>query len=475
MTAKNDFKAGDTIPLENQLLKRIGELADAAHVEAYVVGGYVRDLLLGTGEKDVDVLILGDGVAFARRVADALGVDTVVTYERFGTAFIPLGGGKVEFVGARKEVYDPASRNPRVEMGTLRDDLLRRDFTVNALAISINAGTFGQLRDEFNGVQDLRAGVLRTPADPLITFNEDPLRILRAIRFASQLGFTIEQRTLTALKETIQRLSIVSQERITDEFMKILKTSKPSVGLRLMYDTGVMTIVFPEIAAMAGVEQRKDHHHKDVFLHTCIVVDNISQTTDNLWLRFTALVHDIAKPPTKAYKEGIGWTFHGHEELGARMMRGIFKRMRLPLDHLPYVQKLVRLHLRPMVLVDDEVTDSAVRRLIFEAGNDIDDLMKLCRADITSKNPKLVERYLRNYDIVMQKIVEVEEKDRLRNWQPPVRGDEIMAVCGLQQGREVGILKKAIEEAVLEGRIPNDHDAALEYLLAIKDDLLNQS
>ncbi len=470
-----EVKSGDAVQMQNVLLKRIGELADAAGLEAYVVGGYVRDLLLGNGEKDVDILVIGDGVAFARRVADTLGTGTVVTYQRFGTAFLPLAEGKVEFVGARKEVYDPTSRNPRVETGTLRDDLRRRDFTVNALAISINGRTFGQLHDEFGGLQDLRDGILRTPTDPATTFNDDPLRILRAIRFASQLGFTIEQDTLNALKEMTERLSIVSQERITDEFLKILKTDKPSIGLRLMYDTGVMKIVFPEVAAMAGVDQRKDHHHKDVFLHTCIVVDNISQTTDDVWLRFVALVHDIAKPRTKAYKEGTGWTFHGHEEMGARMMKGIFKRLRMPLDHLPYVQKLVRLHLRPMVLVDDEVTDSAVRRLIFEAGNDVDDLMKLCRADITSKNPKLVERYLRNYDLVMQKIVEVEEKDRLRNWQPPVKGDEIMAVCGLEPGREVGILKKAIEEAVLEGRIPNEHDAALEYLLSIKDDLLNQS
>lgn len=475
MTTMNEVKSGDAVPLQNSLLRRIGEYADKAGLEAYVVGGFVRDLMMGLGEKDIDILVIGDGIAFARQIADTIGTGTVVSYERFGTAFLPLVDGKVEVVGARKEVYDPSSRNPRVEVGTLRDDLLRRDFTVNALAIRINNERFGELHDEFNGLQDLRDGILRTPADPSITFNEDPLRIMRAIRFASQLGFTIEEKTLDALKQVTGRISIVSQERITDEFIKILKTVKPSVGLRLMYDTGVMKIVFPEIAAMAGVDQRKDHHHKDVFLHTCIVVDNISQTTDNVWLRFAALVHDIAKPRTKAYKEGIGWTFHGHEELGARMMRGIFKRLRLPLDQLSYVEKLVRLHLRPMVLVDDEVTDSAVRRLIFESGNDIDDLMKLCRADITSKNPKLVERYLRNYDMVMLKIVEVEEKDRLRNWQPPVKGDEIMAVCGLEPGREVGILKKAIEEAVLEGKIPNEHDAALEYLLSIKDDLLNQS
>ncbi|HCV42715.1 MAG TPA: tRNA nucleotidyltransferase, partial [Bacteroidetes bacterium] len=270
------------------------------------------------------------------------------------------------------------------------------------------------------------------------------------------------------------RLSIVSQERITDEFLKTLRTPKPSVGLRLMFETGVLGVVFPEIAEMAGVDQRRDHHHKDVFLHTCTVIDNIAQTTDNVWLRFVALVHDIAKPRTKAFKEGIGWTFHGHEELGARMMKGIFKKLKLPMDPFPYVEKLVRLHLRPMVLVDDIVTDSAVRRLVFETGNDIDDLMKLCRADITSKNPKLVERYLRNYDVVMQKIVEVEEKDRLRNWQPPVMGEEIMAVCGIQPGKKVGDLKHAIEEAILDGKIPNDHDAALQYLLKIRDTIISR-
>ncbi len=464
---------GTTIELAHPLLKTIGKLADARQIEAYVVGGYVRDLLLGLVDKDVDVLVLDDGVEFAREFAKEIGKETVVAFERFGTAMVPVEGGKVEFVGARKEVYDPNSRKPVVTTGTLKDDLLRRDFTINALAASLNAGSFGKLFDEFGGIQDLHEGILRTPLDPAKTFEDDPLRIMRAIRFASQLGFRIEENVLAALKTMSSRLTIISQERKTDEFLKILATEKPSVGLRLMYDTGVMQIVFPEVAQMAGVDQRNDHHHKDVFLHTCIVVDNIAKTTDNLWLRFVALVHDIAKPRTKAFKEGIGWTFHGHEELGARMMKNIFRNLKLPLDHLPYVEKLVRLHLRPMVLVDDVVTDSAVRRLVFEAGNDVDDLMKLCRADITSKNPKLVEKYLKNYDLVMQKIVEVEEKDRLRNWQPPVKGDEIMAVCGLQPGKQVGILKTAIEEAILDGKVPNEHDAALAYLMNIKDVVLN--
>jgi tRNA nucleotidyltransferase/poly(A) polymerase len=463
----------DHIRISSPLLKRIGSIADEEHVEAYVVGGFVRDLLLGREDKDIDIVVVGDGVGFAETVARRFGRDRLVIHEKFRAAMLPLDEGKVEFVGARKERYTTDSRNPEVSVGTLEDDLQRRDFTINALAVSLNGSHFGELHDPFTGRQDLKDGVLRTPLEPATTFDDDPLRMLRAIRFASQLGFTIEERTLAAIPQMKERLSIISQERITDEFLKILSSPKPSVGLRLMFDTGVLHLVFPEVAQMSGVDQRRDHHHKDVFLHTCIVLDNVAQTSDSLWLRFAALVHDIAKPRTKAFKEGIGWTFHGHEELGARMMKGIFRRMKLPMDPLPYVEKLVRLHLRPMVLVDEIVTDSAVRRLVFETGNDIDDLMKLCRADITSKNPQLVARYLKNYDIVMQKIVEVEEKDRLRNWQPPVRGDEIMAVCNLQPSKKVGVLKKAIEEAILDGTIPNEHDAALAYLMKIKDEILS--
>jgi poly(A) polymerase len=462
------------ILVPNPILTQIGAIADAAGTEIYVVGGYVRDLLMERAGKDIDILVVGDGIAFARHVARQLGVETVVAFDRFGTAMVPMETGKVEFVGARREAYEPESRKPRITRGTLADDLRRRDFTVNAMAVSLNAGRFGALEDPLDGRMDLERRLLRTPLDPDRTFEDDPLRILRALRFAAQLDFRIEERTFAAVSANRERLTIVSQERITEEFLKLLRARQPSIGLRLMFETGILRIVFPEIADMAGVDQRRDHHHKDVFLHTCQVVDNIAPTTDNVWLRFVALVHDIAKPRTKAYKEGTGWTFHGHEELGARMMKKIFRRMKLPMDPLPYVEKLVRLHLRPMVLVDEEVTDSAVRRLVFEAGEDIDDLMKLCRADITSKNPKLVARYLRNYDRVMEKIVEVEAKDRLRAWQPPVRGDEIMAVCGLPEGREVGILKKAIEEAILDGRIPNDHDAALAYLLSIKEEILNR-
>ena len=456
------------------LLQRIGSAADAEGVQAYVVGGYVRDRLLGLGDRDVDVLVIGDGVAFARALARRLGVNTVVVHEQFGTAMLPTPDGKVEVVGARAETYDHSSRNPEVRAGTLADDLARRDFTVNTLAVALNGDDAGGLFDPFDGRGDLRAGVLRTPLDPRRTFDDDPLRIMRAIRFATQLGFTIEEATREAIAAMHDRLAIVSQERITGEFLAMLRARRPSVGLRLMFDTGVLGIVFPEIAQMAGVDQRRDQHHKDVFLHTCMVVDNVAEASDKLWLRFVALVHDIAKPRTKAFREGIGWTFHGHEDLGARMMKGIFRRLRLPLDPLPYVEKLVRLHLRPMALVDEIVTDSAVRRLVFDAGNDIDDLMVLCRADITSKNLRLVRKVLANYDLVLRKIVEVEEKDRLRNWQPPVKGDEIMAVCGLQPGKQVGVLKKAIEEAILDGRIPNEHDAALAYLLEIKDSTLSR-
>jgi len=463
---------GDHIALAHPLLAAVGAVADRSGIEAYVVGGYVRDLILGNTDRDIDILVMGDGIAFARTVAGEIGAATVVPFERFGTARIPSESGNVEFVGARKERYDQASRNPSVAPATLAEDLARRDFTVNAMAASLNRETFGLLHDPLGGQADLRRRLLRTPLDPRKTFEDDPLRMMRAVRFASQLNFSIDPPVLEAVVGMRDRLSIVAGERITEEFLKILGTAAPSVGLRLMFDTGLLELVFPEIAQMSGVDQRRDHHHKDVFLHTCTVVDNVAQVSGNLWLRFAALVHDIAKPRTKAFKQGTGWTFHGHEEIGARMMKKVFQKLKLPHEHLPYVEKLVRLHLRPMALVDDGVTDSAVRRLVFETGNDIDDLMILCRADITSKNPSLVARYRENYEIVARKIVEVEERDRLRNWQPPVRGDEIMAVCGLPPGRTVGVLKKAIEEAILDGRIPNEHDAALAYLHAIKEGIL---
>ena len=453
-------------------LRTVGKVADALGVEAYLVGGYVRDLLLGRAVKDVDVTVIGDGVAFAREVASSLGVKTVVVFEKFGTAMLPLEGGKIEFVGARKESYTRESRKPEVSPAPLAGDLARRDFTVNAIAVSLNGGRYGEVVDPLGGRKDIDSRILRTPLDPDRTFDDDPLRMMRALRFAAVLGFGIEPGVLEAITRMADRLAIVSSERITDEFMKILMAPKPSVGLALIQKTGLTPHVFPELSDMVGVEQRKDYHHKDVFLHTLKVVDHISETTDDVWLRFAALVHDIAKPRTKAFKEGVGWTFHGHEDLGARMMKSIFRRLRLQKDRLHYVEKLVRLHLRPMVLVSEEITDSALRRLLFEAGDDIDDLMKLCRADITSQNPRRVVRYLKNYDIVMEKLREVEEKDRLRNWQPPVRGEEIMQVCGIGPGPVIGVLKRAIEDAILEGSIPNEHGPALEFLLKIKDKVL---
>ncbi len=457
------------LEITNNYLKKIGAVADDHKVEAYVVGGFVRDKLLGKDVSDIDIVVVGSGVEFAQIVAERLGKRKIVTYEKFGTAMLPTDGGKIEFVGARKESYNRESRNPFVEVGTLEEDLSRRDFTINALALSINGPRWGELIDPFNGQSDLNDRIIRTPLDPLTTFDDDPLRIMRAVRFSSQLDCSIEPATLEAIPKIKERLSIISQERITEEFMKIMMSPRPSVGLRLLYDTGIMRIIFPEVADLSGVDQRQDHHHKDVFLHTCQVVDNICAMTDKLYLRFAALLHDIAKPKTKKFVEGIGWTFHGHEEIGARMVKHIFRRLRLPLEHVPYVEKIVRLHQRPMQLVDETVTDSAVRRILFEAGEEIDDLMTLCRADITSKNPKLVKQYSENYDLVSAKMKEVEEKDRLRAFQPPIRGDEIMTITGLPAGKLVGVLKSHIEEAILEGKIPNEHDPAMGYLLTIKD------
>jgi len=463
-----------TVGMENDILKQIGAIADEERVDAYVVGGYVRDTLLGKPGKDIDIMVVGDGIAFARTVAKHLHVPHPVVFEKFGTAMLPMSEGKIEFVTAREEQYERDSRKPAVKKASLESDLLRRDFTVNALAASIRKSAWGKLIDPFHGLDDLKKKVLRTPLEPERTFDDDPLRMMRAVRFASQLQFSVEETALDAVRRMAERISIVSQERITEEFLKLLSSRRPSIGLQLLYETGLAKLVFPELVDMVGVEQRKDYHHKDVFLHTLKVVDNISAVTEDVWLRFAALAHDIAKPRTKAFKEGIGWTFHGHEDLGARMMKPLFRRMKLPMERLPYLEKLVRLHLRPMALVSEEITDSAIRRLLFEAGPEIDDLMVLCRADITSQNPQRVARYLKNYDIVLRKMAEVEEKDRLRNWQPPVRGNEIMEVCGIEPSPVVGILKSKIENAILDGEIPNEHAAALAYLLRIKDQILKE-
>ncbi len=451
----------------------IAGVAEELNTKVYVVGGYVRDLILKRENSEIDFTVLGDVLKFVQETANRLNVKNVAVFKRFGTAHFKYEGIDFEFVGARKESYSKNSRKPDVAPGSFEDDIKRRDFTINTLAISLNKENFGDVIDFFNGLEDIKKKIIRTPLDPFRTFDDDPLRIMRAFRFAAQLQFSVDSKIMEAAEKMRERLKIVSQERITDEFLKILKSPKPSVGLKLLYDSKVMEIVFPEIAQLGGVEQRKEHHHKDVFLHTIQVVDNIAKVSDDVWLRFAALVHDIAKPATKKFIDGVGWTFHGHEEIGARMLKKIFYRMKLPLSKLNYVEKLVRLHLRPIALVSDEVTDSAIRRLIVAAGEDLDDLITLCRADITSKNPEKVNRYLANYDKVMEKVKEVEEKDKLRAFQSPVKGDVIMKVCNLKPSKKVGEIKKAIEEAILEGKIGNNYEEAYRYLLEIKDKFLN--
>jgi len=462
--------------LENTYLKKIGNIADENNFKVFVVGGYVRDFIIGISDKDIDLMILGDGIKFAEIVANKYNKSLDAVYKNFETALLNIEDHQIEFASARKESYERGSRKPHVESADLNEDLSRRDFTINAMAIGINKDNFGILYDEYKGFEDIQNKIIKTPLDPEKTFDDDPLRIMRAIRFASKLNFKIEEKTFEAIKKMRKRLTedkVVSQERITKEFLQILMTDKPSVGLELLYKTGVMDIIFPEISALEGVEQRKDFHHKDVFYHTLMVVDNISRKSDNLWLRFAALVHDIAKPATKKFIEGTGWTFHGHEELGARMMKKIFIKLKLPMSNLEYVEKLVRLHLRPIPLAKEEVKDSAFRRLAADAGEDLVDLLTLCRADITSKNTEKVSKFMNNYEIVEKKILEVQEKDELRNFQSPVRGDEIREICGLKPGREVGMIKHKIEEAILEGEIKNDYDEAKEYLYKIKAELLN--
>ena len=450
-------------------LSTASEIAEQQNIEAYVVGGFIRDLILERKNEDIDILVVGDVMKFTHSLASSFGIKDVVTYKNFGTAHFVYEGLNLEFVAARKESYRKSSRKPEVSEGTFFEDISRRDFTINTLAASILKKNFGEVVDHFNGLNDIERKIIKTPLDPSITFDDDPLRILRAFRFASQLNFDVDDSIVKAAVEMRERLEIVSQERKTDEFLKILKSPKPSVGLKLLQTSKVMEVIFPEISQMIGIEQRKDYHHKDVFYHTLEVVDNISKKTEDVWLRFAALVHDIAKPKTKKFVEGIGWTFHGHEELGARMMKSIFRRMKLPLGKLDYMEKLVRLHLRPIALVSDDVTDSAIRRLIVSADEDLEDLITLCRADITSKNPDKVEKYLQNYEIVMNKVREVKEKDKLRAFQSPVSGDIIMQVCDLKPSKKVGEIKNAIEEAILDGMIGNNYEEAYAYLLKIKD------
>lgn len=456
-----------------KFLSVASQISKKMNVPLFIVGGFVRDLILDRPRNEIDFLVVGDGPSFASEFAKSLGIEQISIYRNFGTAHFRYQEINLEFVGSRVESYNKSSRNPIVTKGTFEDDINRRDFTINTLAISLNEENFGMLIDLFNGAEDIKNRLIKTPLDPEITFDDDPLRILRAFRFAAQLNFSVHPELKKVAEKYKERLKIVSQERITDELFKILASEKPSIGLKLLYETKVMETIFPEIHLMGGVDQRKDYHHKDVFYHTCLVVDNISVMSQNIWLRFAALVHDIAKPQTKKLVEGIGWTFHGHDEIGARMMKGIFRRLKLPLNRIEYIQKLIRLHLRPIALASEEVTDSAIRRLIVEAGEDLDDLITLCRADITSKDQDKVSKYLENYNRVMARVFEVREKDKLREFQSPVRGEEIMKICNLQPSRKVGEIKKAIEEAILEGKIPNEYEAALEYLMKIKDNFLD--
>jgi putative nucleotidyltransferase with HDIG domain len=454
--------------LDHPIFRTVGEVGDRLGVETYVVGGYVRDLILKRPSKDIDFVCVGSGIGLAQGVAQALGQGAHVTvFKSFGTAQVKLDDLELEFVGARKESYRADSRKPLVEDGTLEDDQKRRDFTINAMAIALNADRFGELIDPFDGVGDLKRKIMRTPQDPVITFSDDPLRMMRAVRFATQLNFDIEADTFAALMSQAERLTIVSQERIIDELNKIIRTPVPSYGFKLMFHSGLLKHFFPELVALHGVEYVGGNAHKDNFFHTLQVLDNVCRMSDDLWLRWAAILHDIAKPATKRYDKVHGFTFHGHEEKGARMVPGIFRRMKLPMDErMLFVQKLVRLHLRPIPLAKD-VTDSAVRRLLFDAGDAIDALMKLCRADITSKNLQKVDRFLKNFDLVEQKMVEVEAKDNIRNFQPPVSGDEIMTLFRVPPSRIIGDLKDQIKEAILEGTIRNDREEAMALLLKL--------
>lgn len=457
---------------DSTILKRLGQLADEQGLEIFAVGGFVRDKLLDKKVKDIDFTVIGDAVKFAKIVAKEFGVREPVLFEKFGTAMVPYRGYQLDFVTARAESYEIQSRKPKVWEGALDDDLARRDFTVNALAVSLNGENFGQLVDQYDGIGDLERRILKTPKEPEQTFSEDPLRIMRALRFAAQLEFTIEPATLAACKTMAPRLAIVSQERITDELIKLMSAAKPSIGLRLMYETGVMAIVFKEISDLAGVEQVGQHHHKDVFDHTLLVVDRISELTGDPVMRLAALVHDIAKPKTKRFFPDQGWTFHGHEDVGSRMLKPIGRRLKLPEKTVAKLTKMTALHMRPINLTREEVTDSAVRRLIVDAGEDLEDLLTLCRADITSANPKKVKRYLSQFELLKKRIGEVVEGDQLRAFQSPVRGEEIMRICNLAPGPLVGKIKTALEEAILEGKVVNEHDAVLEYLYEIKDQYL---
>jgi poly(A) polymerase len=452
--------------LTHPIFKVAGAIADSQGQRVFAIGGFVRDMLLEREVKDIDIVVEGSGIELAEACAKQLRAGKVTVFKNFGTAMFRHGEWEIEFVGARKESYRSDSRKPIVENGSIEDDQKRRDFTINALAICLNADQFGEVIDPFNGLYDLSAQILRTPLDPDVTYSDDPLRMMRAIRFATQLRFTIDPESLDSIRKNAHRIEIISMERVSDELNKIMLAPRPSIGFKLLLRTNLLPYILPELLLLRGIEKINGIAHKDNFYHTLEVVDNLARNSNDLWLRWSALLHDIAKPQTKRFIPGQGWTFHGHEERGARMVPKIFKRLKLPLDHkMKYVQKLVALHLRPIALTKEEITDSAIRRLLFDAGDDIDDLMLLCQADITSKNEAKVARYLKNYETVREKLVEVEEKDNIRNFQPPISGELIMDVFNIPPSEAVGTIKNAIKDAILDGDIRNDYDEAYAFML----------